>query len=29
MSTAPYPQPDWTPSKDPTFIPYEDDEDDD
>jgi hypothetical protein len=24
-----YPQPDWTPSQDPTFIPYEDDEDDD
>jgi hypothetical protein len=29
MSTAPYPQPDWTPSKDPTAIPYEDDDEDD
>jgi hypothetical protein len=24
-----FPQPDWTPSSDPTVIPYEDDEDDD
>lgn len=24
-----YPQPDWTPSSDPTVIPYEDDEEED
>jgi hypothetical protein len=29
MSTAPYPQPDWTPSQDPTHIPYEDDDEED
>jgi hypothetical protein len=23
-----FPQPDWTPSSDPTVIPYEDDDDD-
>lgn len=23
-----YPQPDWTPSSDPTAIPYDDDEED-
>ena len=28
MSTSPYPNPDWTPSQDPTHIPYEDDDDD-
>lgn len=30
MPFAPnYPQPDWTPSSDPTQTPYEDEEDDD
>jgi len=24
-----YPQPDWTPSQDPTVIPYEDDDEED
>jgi hypothetical protein len=24
-----FPQPDWTPSSDPTIIPYEDDDEDD
>ena len=24
-----FPQPDWTPSSDPTVIPYEDDDDED
>jgi len=24
-----YPQPDWTPSQDPTHIPYEDDDEED
>lgn len=24
-----YPQPDWTPSNDPTVIPYEDDDEED
>jgi hypothetical protein len=30
MTPSPmYPQPDWTPSSDPTVIPYEDEDDDD
>lgn len=29
MSFIEMPNPDWTPSQDPTVIPYEDDEDED